>query len=508
MLPELRRYQVGAMEEARELMRRKQRRLVLYSPTGSGKTILGAAFAIAAMSKGKRVVFVANRVTLIGQASQRFSEMGIEHGILQAKNTRHLDRKCLVASIQTIQARGMPDDVDLIVIDEAHGVPGSKAYRNLIFKHNHIPIIGLTATPFARGMAKRYPELLDEPLFEGMVVAATIRELIELGFLVDCDIYAPQNEPDLSAVPTKKNEFGEVDYIEEELAKAVDKPTLVGDLVEHWLRVSLGRPTVVFATTIAHSKHIVETFNAHGIQADHIDGYMSEDEREAVLGRMLRGEIKVISNVAVLREGWDFPACEVMVLARPTKSLIAWIQMAGRVLRPAPGKTRALILDHSGSSHVLGYPTDDLPLTLCDGSPRTSSGAKKEEPQAKKCPSCGFMKRPRQHKCPMCGFAPERQPQEVEVVAGELSLKERASSKSARFEKQEAWSMLCHIATERGYSDGWKAHKYRTLFGVWPRGLHDAPAYPSDEMRRWILGQNIRYSMGMKKAEERRAAGA
>lgn len=495
----LRAYQSSAIDKCREHMASGLRRLVLYSATGSGKTIIGISFIASALAKGKRVAFIANRITLVGQASAQLTKAGIDHGIIQGQNTYGQHKPCIVCSIQTVARRGLPN-VDLIVIDEAHGVPGSKDYLKLIFSNNNIPVVGLTATPFSKGMAKTHKELLDEPLFESLVVATTIRELIDTGFLVDCDIYAP-SEPDLSGVRTQRNQFGEVDYNEKDLGEAVDKPTLVGDIVSHWLRMSKGKPTVVFATTIAHSRHIVEKFMEAGVSAGHLDGYMSEEDREEVLGKMSRGEITVLSNVAVLREGWDFPACEVMILARPTKSLIAWIQMVGRVLRPHPGKTRALVLDHSGSTHELGYPTDDLPLELCDGSLKRSE--KKREKKERKCPACSYMKKSG-GACPQCGFEPVKNPAEVEVADGELALVSRLEKKS-RFDKQDAWSQLLAVKHERGYSDGWVSHQYRKLFGVWPRGLEDVVKEPSKDMRNWLLGQRIRFAKGKNK-ELRHAA--
>jgi DNA repair protein RadD len=211
----------------------------------------------------------------------------------------------------------------------------------------------------------------------------------------------------------------------------------------------------------------------------------------------------VISNVALLAEGWDFPACGVMVLARPTKSLIRWIQMVGRVLRPYPGKERAIVLDHSGSAAHLGYPTEDLPLKLDDGAPKKPGTGREMEPsKPKKCPSCSFLKHPKVHVCPACGFAPERQA-DIEVKDGKLVRLERVATKAGRDEKQSVYSGLLWIAQERGRRSGWAAHTYRDRFGVWPRGLADRPEQPSDELARWVRSRDIRYA----KRQRRRPCG-
>lgn len=486
---ELRPYQSAAIDQARQAVMAGVKRMAVYSPTGSGKTEIAISLIKSALGKGRKVAFVANRVELVGQAARRLALAGLDVGIVQGENTANLSAPVLVCSIQTIAKRGMPD-VDVIVIDEAHGVPGSSDYRKLLFAYNALPVIGLTATPFARGMGRHYDEL-GGPLFERMVKAATIRELIDLDFLVDVDIYAPV-EPDLSGVGTTRNAWGEVDYNEKELAAAVDKPALVGDIVTHWRRLGQDLPTVVFATNIAHSKHITEQFNAAGIRAEHIDAFTDKEERSAILARVKSGQTRVVSNVSVLAEGWDFPACGVMVLARPTKSLTRYIQMVGRVLRPYPNKKRAIVLDHSGSASRLPWPTDDLPLELDDGSPKKPGGSREREaPKPKKCPSCSYVKPPKVHACPACGFEPERQA-DIEVQEGQLVKIRR--SKASHADKQEVYSGLVWISQRRIYDQGWVAHKFRDFFGVWPRNMAYVAKEPSPELSRWVKSQQIRFA--------------
>lgn len=497
----LRPYQTAAVEALRAALRGGARRILLMSPTGSGKTETAMEIIRGAVEKKKRVTFLANRVHLIEQTSRRFDKAGIDHGVIQSTNSRAEYMPVIVASIQTVARRGLPE-TDLIIIDEAHGVAGSKEFRQVIMQRKDVPVIGLSATPWSKGLGKHYQEL-GGALFEQLVTATTIPELIADGYLVDADIYAP-GEPDLTGVKVTAG-----DYNEKQLGEAVDKPELIGDIVSHWLKLADGLPTVCFATNIAHSKHIVSQFQAVGVAAEHIDCYTDDTERTDTLGRVARGETLVISNVGILTEGWDFPACRVMILARPTRSMIRYIQMAGRVLRPSAGKDRALILDHSGTCKRLGFPTDEIHTELDDGKPKSASERKERiEPLPKACPACHFMKAPKVQACPACGFKPERQ-SEVEVADGELTLMKKSAKHvkkdiAERFgSKQEVYSMLRGMASWSGYAEGWVGHKYRSVFGVWPKGLERIEKEPSPELQRWVMSQNIKFAKG----KERNAAG-
>ena len=323
----LRQYQVDVINKLRQALAAGEKRIACYGPTGCGKSVIMEELTKLALGKGKRVAIIANRIHLIRQMEDRFRQTGIDYGVLQGANTIGIHKPVVICSINTVESRGLPD-ADLILIDEGHAVAGSKMYRNLLFRLNNVPCVAVTATPFSRGMAKPYKELGDEPLFQSLVVASTIRELIDMGFLVDCEIYAP-SEPDLSGVRLSKNAFGEMDYSDKsaEFAEAVDKPALVGDIITHWHKLAEGKPTICFATSISHSQHIVQQFKESGVSAEHIDCYMHEDDKDSILRRFKAGEFTVLSNCALLAEGFDYPACEVMILARPTKSLIRYIQM-------------------------------------------------------------------------------------------------------------------------------------------------------------------------------------
>lgn len=496
----LRPYQDSGIAKLREKFRQGLRRCVFYLPTGGGKTEVAAGILAQVLARGKRAAFICHRIELVKQASNRFQRAELWHGIIQGNNSRGEWNSLIVGSIQTIAKRGI-DDLDLIIVDEAHACAGTKAYLELFVKFKDKCIVGLTATPFSRGLA-RHHDVLDGPLFQDIVIGATIPELVTQGFLVDCDIYGP-SEPDLSKVKIVAG-----DYHEGQLAEAVDQPKLIGDIVTHYLRLGGNQQAICFATNIAHSKNIVAQFTAAGIPAAHIDAYTEEAERDRLIGDFKAGKYRILSNVAVLAEGFDAPAVGVMILARPTKSLVRYIQMAGRVLRPFPGKDRAIILDHSGTCRRLGFPTDELPLNLDDGKPKTASGAQeKEKPEPKLCPTCSYLKPAGVHQCPKCGFLPER-PCDVEVEAGELQKVKRGKAPPmSQADKARFYQELKFIQQERGYRPGWTMNKYRTKTGVWPAHdfRHLPAAEPSTATQSWVRSQNIQWAKSNTKSDNKAA---
>jgi DNA repair protein RadD len=499
MITQLRPSQVRLIELIRGEIRAGKKRIVVYGATGFGKSVVIEALTQAAIGKGKRVAIIANRIHLVRQLSERFNDAGIHHGIVQGDNSHTTHAAVIICSIQTVAKRGMPP-VDFLIIDEGHACAGSKDYRKVIFQNNNLPVLAFSATPFSRGMAKQHKELCGEPLFESLVVSATIRELISDGHLVDVDIFAP-SAPDLTGVRKQRNQFGEMDYNEQDLATAVDRPTLVGNIVSHWLKMSKGKPTVCFATSIAHSKHIVEQFMASGVDARHIDCYLEQEEKDQILDDFKAGKFTVLSNVSLIAEGFDYPACAVMILARPTKSLIRYLQMVGRILRPHHSKDRGLLLDHSGSVHELGYPTDDLPLELDDGNSKPKE-AKKEakEKTPKPCPKCHYMKPAGQRKCVKCGFEPEVQ-SEVVNADGDLALVDRKKEKFSMDEKRGIYEALLGYAEKKGIKPGWAYHKTKEITGVYPTSTTSAKPGPMVEaVRNWFAYEAIKRSKGEKRA--------
>ncbi len=494
----LRPYQADVVEAIRAALRAGKRRVLAYLPTGGGKTRVATAIVQLTLAKSSgRVIVLANRKQLVHQFAAALRAAGLDVGIAQGESTAGLHHRVVVCSIDTVHARNYTfDDVALLIIDEAHGVAGSEKYRRLLFRYNKVPCIGLSATPFSRGLAKPYPELGGKPLFEELVVGATVQGLVDDGYLTDIEIYCP-SAPDLTGAKTSRTPEGEQDFRQADIDEAADRPELVGDIIAHWLKLANGAKTICFASSIAHSKHIVEQFRAAGVAAEHLDCYMDDDTRADILTRFERGDFTVLSNVALLSEGFDVPSTACMILARPTKSLTRFLQMVGRVLRPAEGKTHALLLDHSGSVERIGHPFDDLPLELCDGSPNKAGRQERTKPEPKPCSSCKFIKPAGVHKCPKCDFAPQRQ-NDIEVRDGELVKLDRRKP-IQKDVGQHVYSQLLAYATSQGYKRGWAFHKYAELMGREPRGLRQVEAAPTKELLGWIKSRQIAAAKSRKK---------
>ncbi len=379
----LRPYQAAKVSEARALMGQGKKSICLVSPTGSGKTIIAAHIIHSALAKKRRVLFLAHRRELIDQCADKLRALGIwDYNVVLSghPHSRNPNAPMQISSIQTLIRREYPP-ADLIIIDESHHAAAGQ-YQTLLKNYPDAYVLGLTATP----------ERLDgkglDGIFHDLLEVATVPDLINDGFLVTPTCLGPSSEmaaqlkATLAAVKVRCG-----DYAEGALGDAMDRDELVGDIVQHWKEWAAGQKTIVFATSIAHSKHIVEQFQAAGIPAAHLDGKMATPEREGILAAWRRDDIRVVSNCQILTEGFDFPELSCCVLARPTKSVALYLQMVGRVLRVAPGKSGALILDHAGNILEHGPPHIDRVWTLQGASKK----CKVERTHACFLPGCGAL---------------------------------------------------------------------------------------------------------------------
>lgn len=457
----LRPYQAEALEGLRASLRAGHKRIVLVAPCGAGKTTIAAAVMASAVNRGRRVIFLAHRDELITQCSQRLAEHGLPHGIIKARFNGGDLWPVQVASIQTLVRRAGPP-ADLIVVDECHRTL-AETYLKVLARYPDAAVIGLSATPYRtdnRGLGDVYTDLVE---------AATPKQLIELGYLLRPRVFAPST-PDLAGIHNVAGEFNQ-----RELTMRCDVPVLIGSIVEHWGRLARNRRTVLFAASIEHSHHLVAALSGAGARAAHLDAETPMDERAAILRRLREGELDVVSNVAILTEGWDLPALSACILARPTQSTGLYLQMAGRVMRTAPGKTDAIILDHAGNCHRHGFPDEDRVHSLEATIRRKSEDG---EGPVKTCPRCFLVYPLGMAQCPDCCYeAPGRgtrelAPQAVEGELVELEAKpvQLAANPSLRA-RQEDYLRWRAQAWANGWKPGFAKIKYREKYKVWPVSL-------------------------------------
>jgi len=478
----LRQYQVDSINDLRKAILNGHKRVVLQLATGGGKTTIASEMIRKANEKGKKCLFLADRIELVEQTSKRLDYEGIEHGIIMADHPRYkpsaLNQVC---SPQTLARRATPP-ADLVIIDECHVAYG--IHKKMMEAMPNAVFIGLSATPFSKGLGKMYSNL---------VVGATCAKLTDEGYLVPVKVFAP-SKPDLTKIRTIAG-----DYDEKELFARVSKPKLVADIVDTWIKRAEGRPTIGFAVNVLHSQYLCEQFKEKGIRAAHIDSYMPKKDREQLVKDFKDGYIKVLFNVGILDKGFDYPEASCLIMARPTKSLMLYIQQAGRVLRTHSSKEDAIILDHAGNTQAHGFVTDDLPQELDDGTKRKVEATKKnEKEEVKLCPSCAYVKKRHEYSCPCCGFVPKKKNAGIDVAQGDLL--EVTRKKITLDDKQKLYSELLYIEVEKGYKKGFAAQMFRNKFGVWPKGLNDIPTVPSIYTRDYIKSRMIQFSHGRKRA--------
>lgn len=455
------------------------KRTVCQLPTGAGKTRLAAEIVNGALSKGNTVAFTVPAISLIDQSVESFSLEGIRDvGVMQASHElTNLAMPVQVCSVQTLANRGCPD-VDVVIVDECH--MRFKVIGEWMRKRPNTTFIGLSATPWARGMAEDWQDL---------ITPVTMQDLIDQGFLSPFRVYAPTH-PDLTGVRTVAG-----DYHEGELSDVMSESKLIADIVQTWLRLAKWQPTLVFAVDRAHARKLQEQFVAAGVPMGYCDANIDLVERKVLFDRMARGELAGIVNVGTLTTGVDADV-RCIVLARPTKSEMLHVQIIGRALRTAPGKTEALILDHADNHARLGFVTDIHHGQLLSGKDKPPRTRKEQgEPMPKECPSCHTLKAPKVRECPTCGFTPTRQ-SEIETEEGELQeiTKGKAKAKPTMAEKQAFWSMANYVDRQRGKGGKLAKALYRGKFGVWPQGLNPRPVEPSPEFLSYERSRRIAFA--------------
>jgi len=375
---------------------------MVVAPTGSGKTIMFSFLSTNAVQKKKRVLIMVHRREILQQTMSKLFQFGVQAGQI-ASGHPMTDELIQVAMVGTLVRR--LDSIlkpDLIIIDECHHAV-SPTWKKVLDHFGDVLRIGFTATPErmdGSGMIE---------VFDSMVMGPKIRELVESGNLSYPRMYCGPN--------VQKNEKMKItrgDYDKDQQTKERTKRVVIGSVIDHYRKYLNGLPTVCFCVSIDHCHIMEDEFNAAGFRARTVHGNMTKTDRDAAIGGLATGEVQILCSCDVISEGVDVPVIAGAILLRRTKSLGLYLQQVGRALRPYPGKTEAIILDHAGCIYEHGHVLAERDWSLYA---KKRSQRKKDEnpaPVTSVCPACSGVWPGSPAKCPACGHDLQAERDKVE----------------------------------------------------------------------------------------------
>lgn len=482
-------HQERALTALKQSVAQGIKRIVVGAPTGSGKTRLAAEIVEGAIRKRNRMAFVVPAISLVDQTYEAFYAEGIRDiGVIQANHLlTDWSKPVQICSIQTLHRRQAYPEAQVVVIDECHVL--HEAHKKWLHDPawQSVPFIGLSATPWAKGMGK---------YFDSLLIAATTKELIDQGFLSKFRVFAT-GHPDLRGVKTVAGDFHEG-----QLSEAMQKGSLTADIVETWKKLWGKDKTLCFGVDCLHAQALQTRFEQAGIKCAYQDANTPLNERAEIKRKFHNGEIQIIANVGTLTTGVDYDV-RCLILARPTKSKILYVQIIGRALRTAEGKDAAIILDHSNTTQTLGFVTDIYQDHLDDGKPSEKQQVERTA-LPKECKSCGYLKPPRTPICPNCGHEAkavngiiENDGELIDITNGIGRAAKRKERQWSRPERMQFFAELKCYGQQKGRKEGWAAHSFREKFGVWPerawKYLPPASFY-SAYTESWVRSRNIAYA--------------
>ena len=487
----LRPHQEKTLDRLREAFRAGHRAVLLYAPTGAGKTEMAISMMDATAQKGNRAAMVLDRVLLCNQTSERLEKYRIDHGVLQSGHWRYRpSEKIQVCSAQTLEARGSFPECDLVIVDECHA---QRKETTTFARNSKSRVVGLSASPFTAGLAGTYT---------AVVSATTTRELVEQGWLAPLKVFVA-HEIDMEGASKVAGEWSQKDATERGIR-------ITGDIVAEWVKKThevFGGPrkTIVFAAGVAHGADLANKFAEAGYNFVSIS-YNDDDEfKRDVVKDFSRPDTTIHGLIAtdILTKGFDVSDVMIGVSARPfSKSFSSHVQQMGRVMRSHPGKDFALWLDHSGNYLRFRAEWDELYAggvsELADGKEKPKKEPSQIEKERAKCPKCGSLWPGKTDTCPHCGHTRVRM-NEVMAVPGQLAEIGGTVEKFDGATKQRWFHELLGYAKQKGFKQGWAFHKYMEKFGVQPKWKKDEVT-PSPEVCNWVKSRQIAFAKARKAA--------
>jgi superfamily II DNA or RNA helicase len=483
---DLRDYQQQSLEALRQGFAEGKRAQILYAPTGAGKTEMAIALLEATKKRGNRAAMLLDRIILCDQTSQRLERYKIDHGVMQAGHWRYRPSENIqVCSAQTLEKRGSFPGLKLLIVDECHAM--RKQTVEFIKKHEDVMVIGLTATPFTKGIGKVY---------DHVVSTVTTKDLVDQKVLAPLRVFVAK-EIDMEGAKKVAGEWSQ----DEAQTRGMK---ITGDVVAEWIQKTheiFGKPvkTIVFAAGVEHAADLASKFQQAGYNFISIS-YRDDDQfKRDVIEEFAKPDTDINGLIAtdILTKGFDVPDVQIGISARPfSKSLSSHIQQMGRIMRGYPGKEFAVWLDHSGN--YLRFREDwdsifDGGVTELDDSKEKARKEKtQKEKEAAKCPKCGALWPGNSDTCLHCGHVRQRRSQ-VAAVPGQM---EELFS-SGGISREDFWAMCKYKVFNGGWSNGRAAHTYRDKFGVWPRNLDERRTKPpSAEFEKFVKHRLIAFLKG------------
>ena len=456
----LREYQKQTLDKVRAALRRTQR-VLLQSPTGSGKSVMIASMIGGARERGLSAWLICHRRELLDQLSGTLWASGVPHGFIAAGRSPS-DHPVQLCSVQTLVRRlGKLRPPNLLAVDEAHHASAA-SYRKILAFANRSWVVGLTATPVRTDGAG-----LDD-LFDDLVEGPSVAWLMERGFLSRYRVLAPPQAIDLTGVRKRAGDFARG-----ELEAVVDQSAVVGDAVSHYQKYLGSRPgtpvCLVYCVSRVHARHVTEAYRQAGVNALYCAGDTPDGERKRIIEGFRHADPAVIVSVDLFGEGLDVPRLDAVQLLRPTQSLGLHLQQIGRALRPDGDKV-ALIMDHVGNTYRHGLPDDEREWSL-EGS-KKKDGSEESGPAVRGCDKCFSVYSSFLPRCPQCGHEPEVQarkgvPDEVEGELEEVDPEEhRRRRKVEEYEAGDDLESWVKLAMERRHKASWAGIRWSLRTGV------------------------------------------
>lgn len=366
-----------------------------------------------AMQKNNRVLILVHKQEILSQTLKKLYSFGVQCGQIAAGKPNTTDYiQC--AMVLTLNNRlGIIKKPDLIIVDEGHHFLKSNTFGKVLEKYDDVPKLFFTATPerlSGEGMGANSHGFCDT-----MIMGPSIGKLVGDGYLAYPALYRPEKEI------SEKLNIKKGDYDTDQQEAIMSRKAITGDVIQHYRKYLNGSPAVCFCVSVNHAKIMADKFTEAGFSSVAVYGGMNQSERDRAFEGLNDGSIQILTNCSLIDEGVDVPNLGGVILLRKTLSLAKYLQMAGRALRVAPGKTHAVILDHASNYHIHGHVLADRSWSL-DAAKRNNRQLR--PPTTTSCPKCYAVWPGTPRKCPECGFsfvavepAKHKTPQQI---AGEL----------------------------------------------------------------------------------------